>query len=122
MSDTPNKEPVTVQKFITWSFDEATKLFLEIQEDKAKMVALQSRIAKLEAEVEELKPYKYGYSTRKKPKPHEWVIVDYKEHLYFGYYDDDKGWATQYRDNIREGVRRWYPLPVLSEDFENDPA
>ena len=53
MSDTPNKEPVTVQKFITWSFDEATKLFLEIQEDKAKMVALQSRIAKLEAEVED---------------------------------------------------------------------
>lgn len=79
-------------------------------------------IEKLEAEVEELKPYKYGYSTRKKPKPHEWVIVDYKEHLYFGYYDDDKRWATQYRDNIREGVRRWYPVPELSEDFDNDPA
>jgi cell division protein FtsB len=89
---------------------------------KAENAALQSRIAKLEAEVEELKPYKYGYSTRKKPKPHEWVIVDYKEHLYFGYYDDDKRWATQYRDNIREGVRRWYPAPVLSEDFDNDPA
>jgi hypothetical protein len=84
--------------------------------------ALQARIAELEAEVEELKPYKYGYSTRKKPKPHEWVIVDYKEHLYFGYYDEDKRWVTQYRDNIRDGVRRWYPAPVLSEDFNNDPA
>lgn len=52
-TEKPEPEPdhVTVQKFITWSFDEATKLFLEIQEDKAKMVALQSRIAELEAKL-----------------------------------------------------------------------
>ena len=122
MSDTSNKEPIIGEKFLGWRFEEANEKYLEMQDDKAQIIALQARIAELEAEVEELKPYKYGYSTRKKPKPHEWVIVDYKEHLYFGYYDDDKRWVTQYRDNIREGVRRWYPLPVLPENDNNDPA
>ena len=84
--------------------------------------ALQARIAELESEVEELKPYKYGYSTRKKPEFYTRVLVDYKGELFFGSLDDEGIWETTQRDNIRRGVTRWYPLPVLPEESENEPA
>ncbi len=81
---------------------------------------LRVRIAKLEAEVEDLKPYKYGYSSRKKPKFNEWVIVDYEGFLDFGRFDDDGNWETCGRDNIRKGIRRWYPLPISSDNIPID--
>ena len=83
---------------------------------------IKHRIAELEAEVEELKPYKYGYSTRKKPEFYTRVLVDYNGSLDFGDFDDDGNWETTQRDNIRRGVTRWYPLPVLPEESENEPA
>ena len=111
------RKAVLCTKFI--GATHAAKYIIDLN---AYAVKLESRIAGLEAEVEDLKPYKYGYSTRKKPKFWEWVIVYYKDHLYFGYFDDDRNWATQDRDNIREGIKRWYPLPVLPEDNSHEPA
>jgi hypothetical protein len=99
--------------------DELDDLLLEREIETAK---LKVQIAELEAEVEELKPYKYGYSTRKKPEFYTRVLVDYNGSLDFGDFDDDGNWETCARDNIRRGVTRWYPLPVLPENDNNDPA
>ena len=99
--------------------DEVDNLLLEREVETGK---LRASIAELEAEIEDLKPYKYGYSTRKKPEFYTRVLVDYNGSLDFGDFDDDGNWETCARDNIREGVKRWYPLPILPEDTSDEPA
>ena len=118
MSDTPNKEPVTVQKFITWNFDEATKLFLEIQEDKAKMVALQSRIAELEA-----KQRWIPVSEPPKESGEYFTLTQVEGENFVGtavYEKKHNHWWNDMGD--RDDITHWMTLPEPPEESDNDPA
>ena len=61
----------------------------QLKDYNKKIESLEVLVIELQSEVEVLKPYKYGYSTRKKPEFYTPVLVDYEGELFFGSLDDE---------------------------------
>ena len=81
---------------------------------------LHARIAELEAEVEELKPYRDGYDPENEfPPEGEWVLLrDCDDQFEPVQYDRKMDWYWNYEgcwmpDN--GDIRRWYPIGKLPE-------
>jgi hypothetical protein len=93
--------------------------------------ALNKRIAELEAEVTELKPYRDGYDPEEVfPPEGEWVWLrdcdddiepvqyDHKAEIYWNYGMNADGVEFTYWERNNGDLRRWYPispLPTLPE-------
>ena len=93
--------------------------------------ALTARIAELEAEVTELKPYRDGYDPEEVfPPEGEWVWLrdcdddiepvqyDHKAEIYWNYGMNADGVEFTYWERNNGDLRRWYPispLPTLPE-------
>lgn len=92
---------------------------------------LQERIAELEAEVLELKPYRDGYdATKVFPPEGQWVWLrdcddniepvqyDHKAGFYWNYSTNTDGEPFCYWENNNVDIRRWYPMPDLPEEVQ----
>ena len=101
----------------------------ELTEVQSKM--LLDRIAELEAEVLELKPYRDGYdATKVFPPEGQWVWLrdcddniepvqyDHKAGFYWNYSTNTDGEPFCYWENNNVDIRRWYPMPDLPEEVQ----
>lgn len=90
--------------------------------------ALKARIAKLEAEVAELKPFRDGYDPEEVfPPEGEWVWLrdcddeinpvqyDHKAGIYWNYETNVDGEPFRYWESNNGDLRRWYPIWKLPE-------
>lgn len=79
--------------------------------------ALQARIAELEAEVEELKPYRDGYDGYDDhPEEGETVIARLRNWVFLAQHRGDYWYdALGYKEKIRGEVERWWKLPEVQE-------
>lgn len=90
-------------------------------EDAAELLSLietnEARIAELEAEVTELKPYRYGYDAYEDfPEEGENVIANLGSWLFLAQRRGDKWYdSLGQQAEIRGGVERWWELPEVQE-------
>jgi len=79
--------------------------------------ALRLRIAELEAEVTELKPYRDGYDAYEDfPEEGENVIANLGSWLFLAQRRGDKWYdSLGQQAEIRGGVERWWKLPEVTE-------
>ena len=93
-------------------------------EDAAELLTLitglESRIAELEALVDELKPYRYGYDPEEVfPPEGEWVwLRDCDDNIEPVQYSHKTEWYWNYEGCWRPDngdIRRWYPIGKLPE-------
>ena len=90
-------------------------------EDAAELLSLietnEARIAELEAEVTELKPYRDGYDAYEDfPEEGENVIANLGSWLFLAQRRGDKWYdSLGQQAEIRGGVERWWELPEVQE-------
>jgi len=79
--------------------------------------ALNKRIAELEAEVAELKPYRDGYDGYDDyPEEGETVIARLRNWVFLAQHRGDYWYdALGYKEKIRGEVERWWKLPEVQE-------
>ena len=117
------KEPATRAGFAICINDdcEQSKYWsgLDIDEWNTRPIedALNARIAELEAEVTELKPYRDGYDAYEDfPEEGENVIANLGSWLFLAQRRGDKWYdSLGQQAEIRGGVERWWKLPEVTE-------
>lgn len=121
------------------SYERTAKMTAELEmsltdkllESRRSPETLLARIAELEAEVLELKPYRDGYdATKVFPPEGQWVWLrdcddniepvqyDHKAGFYWNYSTNTDGEPFCYWENNNVDIRRWYPMPDLPEEVQ----
>jgi hypothetical protein len=95
----------------------------DVHELWAEIETRDKRVAELEAEVAELKPYRDGYDPEEVfPPENEWVwLRDFDDYIQPVQYSRKTEWYWNY-DGVwmpdDDDIRRWYPIGKLPEERE----